>query len=107
MEKLSKQWENLMIPYEEAERSWREIRPEKPSYWGEKEVSEWGRKIREERSKLAEERKGEMSQPLREGFWLDPDGSVVYWNSQEKVHVSRCLRIPNLHSCNHIKIDKL
>ena len=37
---------------------------------------EWVRKIREERGMLAEERKGEMDQPLREGFWQDPVGQL-------------------------------
>ena len=35
-------------------------------------MREWRRKIREERGKLAEERKGEMDQPHGEGFWQDP-----------------------------------
>ena len=33
--------------------------------------------MREERGKLAKERKGEMDQPFRDGFWQDPGGSVV------------------------------
>ena len=41
-------------------------------------MREWRKKIREERGKLAEDRKGEMDQPLKEGFWQDHGGSVVF-----------------------------
>lgn len=46
-----------MMTKEEAEWRWREVRAIKPSYWGEKEGQKLGRKIREERARIAEERR--------------------------------------------------
>ena len=46
-----------MIPHVEAEGRRREVRPEKPSSWGEMEVREWCKKIREEKDKIAQEKR--------------------------------------------------
>ena len=46
-----------MILLEEEERRRREVKPEKASYWGEKAMREWSRKIREKTVKLARERR--------------------------------------------------
>lgn len=46
-------WERLLLPKKEAQTQRSERPPEKASYWGEKEAREWGRKIREEKAKLA------------------------------------------------------
>ena len=96
-----------------AERSRREVRSEKPSYWG--EIVEEKDQVEKRQASWREKgRNGEAPQRrlLAWPQWV----SCVYWNPQEKQHISRCLRIPNPHRfsfwdspfpCNHISIDEL
>lgn len=48
-------WKWHMVPREDAERRRRVVRPLKP-YWGEKEVGEWAREIREEQGQIEKEK---------------------------------------------------
>ena len=52
----TERWARLRVPRRKADRRKIAAVPNQPSYWGEAEVREWQRRIREEREKLEEER---------------------------------------------------
>ena len=59
-------WERLGVPKEEADYRRRREIPPRPSYWGEAEVREWRRRVREEKERVEREKRERLEWRIRE-----------------------------------------